>query len=79
MIPVKDGFTLNRLFCLHQNKTIARDLIQKAIWEDEGYFVGRSLDVFISRLRKIFRSEPAIKILTIHGVGYKMEVRDVLP
>ena len=65
---------LLRLFCIHQNKIIERDLIQKAIWEDEGYFVGRSLDVFISRLRKIFRSEPTVSIQTIHGVGYKLEI-----
>ena len=41
---------LLRLFCIHLNKVIERDIIQKAIWEDEGYFVGRSMDVFISRL-----------------------------
>jgi len=65
---------LLRLLCIHQNKIIERDLIQKAIWEDEGYFVGRSLDVFISRLRKIFRGEPTVSIQTIHGVGYKLEI-----
>lgn len=65
---------LLRLFCIHQNKIIERDIIQKAIWEDEGYFVGRSLDVFISRLRKIFKDEPAVNIHTIHGIGYKLEV-----
>ena len=65
---------LLRLFCIHQNKVIERDIIQKAIWEDEGYFVGRSMDVFISRLRKIFRNEPTVSIQTIHGVGYKLEI-----
>ena len=65
---------LLRLFCIHQNKVIERDIIQKAIWEDEGYFVGRSMDVFISRLRKIFRDEPMVSIQTIHGVGYKLEI-----
>lgn len=65
---------LLRLFCIHQNRVIERDVIQKAIWEDEGYFVGRSMDVFISRLRKIFRNEPTVCIQTIHGVGYKLEV-----
>jgi DNA-binding response OmpR family regulator len=66
---------LLKLFCLHQNKVIERDIIQKAIWEDEGYFVGRSMDVFISRLRKIFREQPSVIIHTIHGVGYKLEVK----
>ncbi len=65
---------LLRLFCIHMNRVIERDIIQKAIWEDEGYFVGRSMDVFISRLRKIFRDEPSVNIHTIHGIGYKLEV-----
>lgn len=65
---------LLRLFCIHRNKIIERDIIQKAIWEDEGYFVGRSMDVFISRLRKIFKDEPSVNIHTIHGIGYKLEV-----
>jgi two-component system OmpR family response regulator len=65
---------LLRLFCIHRNKVIERDIIQKAIWEDEGYFVGRSMDVFISRLRKLFKDEPGVNIHTIHGIGYKLEV-----
>jgi len=68
---------LLRLFCIHLNKIIERDIIQKAIWEDEGYFVGRSMDVFISRLRKIFKDEPCVNIHTIHGVGYKLEVSEI--
>jgi two-component system, OmpR family, response regulator len=67
---------LLRLFCIHLNKVIERDIIQKAIWEDEGYFVGRSMDVFISRLRKIFKDEPSVNIHTIHGTGYKLQVSD---
>lgn len=66
---------LLRLFCIHQNKVIERDIIQKAIWEDEGYFVGRSMDVFISRLRKIFKDDPSVTIQTIHGIGYKLDVK----
>jgi DNA-binding response OmpR family regulator len=65
---------LLRLFCLHPNKVIERDTIQKAIWEDEGYFVGRSMDVFISRLRKILKGDPAVNLLNVHGIGYKLEV-----
>jgi two-component system, OmpR family, response regulator len=66
---------LLKLFCLHKNKVIDRDSIQKAIWEDEGYFVGRSMDVFISRLRKLLRDDPSINLLNVHGVGYKLEVK----
>lgn len=75
-LTIKEAKLL-RLFCIHVNKVIERDIIQKAIWEDEGYFVGRSMDVFISRLRKIFKDEPAVNIHTIHGVGYKLEVNSV--
>jgi two-component system, OmpR family, response regulator len=67
---------LLKLFCLHRNKIIDRDEIQKAIWEDEGYFVGRSMDVFISRLRKLLKDDPTVSIVNIHGVGYKLEVAD---
>jgi hypothetical protein len=65
---------LLKLFYVNQNQVISRDAIQKAIWEDEGYFVGRSMDVFISRLRKLLREDPAVTIVTIHGVGYKLSV-----
>lgn len=68
---------LLKLFCLNQNKVINRDTIQKAIWEDEGYFVGRSMDVFISRLRKLLKDEPSVTILNVHGVGYKLDVKPV--
>lgn len=68
---------LLKLFCLNQNQVISRDTIQKAIWEDEGYFVGRSMDVFISRLRKLLKEDPSVEILNVHGVGYKLEVKQV--
>jgi two-component system OmpR family response regulator len=65
---------LLKLFCQHQNKVLNRDVIQKAIWEDEGYFVGRSMDVFISRLRKLLKPDRSLAIVNVHGVGYKFEV-----
>ncbi|HEY9008652.1 MAG TPA: response regulator transcription factor [Ohtaekwangia sp.] len=70
---------LLKLFCIHLNKVIDRDIIQKAIWEDEGYFVGRSMDVFISRLRKLLKDDPQIALTNIHGVGYKLEIKDTYP
>jgi len=63
-----------QLFCQNMNKLVKRDYILKTIWEDEGYFVGRSLDVFISKLRKYLKNDSSIRIVNIHGVGYKMEV-----
>lgn len=63
-----------RLLSLSQNNIVKRDIILKSIWEDNGYFVARSLDVFISRLRKCLRPDDSLRIVNIHGVGYKLEV-----
>lgn len=59
----------------HPNQVLTRDQIQANVWEDEGVIVGRSLDVFISRLRKILKSEESIQIKSVHGVGYRFEVK----
>ena len=65
---------LLQLFCMNLNTLIDRDKIQKAIWEDEGYFVGRSMDVFISRLRKYLSMDPSLQLTNIHGVGYRLSL-----
>ena len=64
------------LFANNQNALLKRDYILKAIWEDDGYFVGRSLDVFVSKLRKHFKEDMSIKIRNVHGSGYKFEVHE---
>jgi DNA-binding response OmpR family regulator len=62
---------------LHNNKTrvLKREEILKSIWGDDDYFMGRSLDVFISRLRKYLKHDPSIQIVNYHGVGFKLEVK----
>jgi DNA-binding winged helix-turn-helix (wHTH) protein len=62
------------IFALSPNETIERSRLQKEIWEDEGVIVGRSLDMFISKLRKKLEPDPNIKIVVIRGKGYKLEV-----
>ena len=62
------------LLVSNQNTLLKREFILKTIWEDDGYFVGRSLDVFISKLRKHFQNDASIKIRNVHGAGYKFEV-----
>lgn len=62
------------IFALSPNETIERSRLQKEIWEDEGVIVGRSLDMFISKLRKKLESDPNIKIAVIRGKGYKLEI-----
>lgn len=65
---------LLRIFASSPNQTIERSRLQKEIWEDEGVIVGRSLDMFISKLRKKLSLDPNINIVVIRGKGYKLEV-----
>ncbi|NCD71737.1 winged helix-turn-helix domain-containing protein [Mucilaginibacter agri] len=63
-----------RILALSPNETIARNRLQKEIWEDEGVIVGRSLDMFISKLRKKLEPDPNVNIVVIRSKGYKLEV-----
>jgi hypothetical protein len=65
---------LLRIFALSPNETIERSRLQKEIWEDEGIIVGRSLDMFISKLRKKLELDPDIKIVVIRSKGYRLEM-----
>ncbi|WP_236059562.1 winged helix-turn-helix domain-containing protein [Chitinophaga rhizophila] len=67
-----------RIFALSPNEIIARSRLQKEIWEDEGVIVGRSLDMFISKLRKKLESDPNIRIVVIRGKGYRLEFSAVI-
>lgn len=62
------------IFALSPNQAIERSRLQKEIWEDEGVIVGRSLDMFISKLRKKLEFDPNINIVVIRGKGYKLEI-----
>lgn len=62
------------IFASNPNVLIERSRLQKEIWEDEGVIVGRSLDMFISKLRKKLESDPEIRLTNIHGKGYKLEI-----
>ena len=55
----------------NKNRVIKRSMILETLWGEDDYFMGRSLDVFISRLRKYLSEDPAIKIDNIHGIGFK--------
>ena len=61
------------LFARQPNQVIKREDILEEVWGDEGVIVGRSLDVFISRLRKIIKNDPDLQLKNIHGVGYRLE------
>ena len=66
---------LLQFFIEHQNQVLKREVILKSLWGDDDYFMGRSLDVFISRLRKILIDEDGIAIENLHGIGFKFVVK----
>ncbi len=66
---------LLRLLCLNLNEVMPRELALKSIWGSDDYFNGRSMDVFISRLRKYLREDDSIQLINIHGVGFKLAVK----
>jgi DNA-binding response OmpR family regulator len=57
----------------HKNKVLPRDVVLNAVWGQDDYFVGRSLDVFITKIRKYLKPDENVKIENIHGVGFKLE------
>lgn len=63
------------LLCLHRDRVLKREEILKAVWGDDDYFLGRSMDVFISKLRKYLKDDPAVQIVNYHGVGFRLEVK----
>lgn len=63
-----------RLLCLNLNTVVERDVLLNSIWGKDDYFTGRSMDVFITKLRKYLKEDPRVKIQNIHGVGFKLEI-----
>jgi two-component system OmpR family response regulator len=61
---------LLQMFFRHSGKLIERDIFLKTIWEDDGFFVARSMDVFVSKLRKYLKPDPRLRIENIRGIGY---------
>lgn len=66
---------LLKLLCIHKGEVIKRDEILNSVWDNDDYFTGRSLDVFISRLRKYLKDDPNIEIQNLHSVGFKLNIR----
>ena len=60
------------LLCSHSNEILQRDFALKTIWIDDNYFNARSMDVYITKLRKHLKDDPQIEIINIHGKGYKL-------
>lgn len=66
---------LLRIFCESKNMVVNRTRILQQVWGNDDYFVSKSLDVFITKLRKLLAADPDISLLNYHGVGYKLVER----
>jgi len=71
LLSPKESALLN-LLCDHKNELLSREIALKKIWGDDGYFTTRSMDVFITKLRKYLKDDPSIEIRNIHGSGFIM-------
>jgi DNA-binding response OmpR family regulator len=65
---------LLKLLCQNANKILERNYALKSIWIDDNYFNARSMDVYITKLRKHLKDEPTVEIINVHGKGYKLIV-----
>jgi DNA-binding response OmpR family regulator len=65
---------LLEFFCINANKIVRREEILTHVWGKNDYFLGRSMDVFIAKLRKLLKAEPSVNIETIHQAGYRFNL-----
>jgi DNA-binding response OmpR family regulator len=66
---------LLKLLYENRNQLLARDVALKSVWGNDDYFIGRSMDVFIAKLRKYLKDDPSIYITNVHGTGFKLEIK----
>jgi len=65
---------LLKLLCNNANKVLERNLALKIVWADDNYFNARSMDVYITKLRKLLKDDPSVEIVNVHGKGYKLVI-----
>ena len=65
-----------RLLCINKNKILRREIALKMIWGEDDYFMGRSMDVYITKLRKFLADDPGVNITNIHRTGFMLEVSE---
>jgi DNA-binding response OmpR family regulator len=75
-VLTKKEAQIMKMLCKSINEVVAREIILNAVWGQDDYFVGRSLDVFITKLRKYLKEDSRIQITNIHGIGFKLEVAE---
>lgn len=74
-LTTKEGQLL-RLLALHKNEILDRNYALKLIWHDDNYFNGRSMDVYIAKLRKYLKADQKVEIVNVHGKGFKLLVNN---
>jgi two-component system, OmpR family, response regulator len=67
---------LLKMLCDNQNELLPRETALKQIWGDDGYFTSRSMDVYLTKLRKLFTEDPSVEIRNIHGSGFMLEIKN---
>lgn len=67
---------LLRMLCLHRNALLPRETALKEVWGDDNYFNGRSMDVYIAKLRKYLAPDPRVEIINVHGKGFRLVTRE---
>lgn len=70
---------LLKLLYENRNKLLTRETALKSVWGNDDYFIGRSMDVFIAKLRKYLQDDPTILITNVHGTGFKLEIKEITP
>jgi len=63
---------LLKLLCQHENETMDRRVALNRIWKDDSYYNARSMDVYITKLRKYLKEDPKLQIINVHGIGFKL-------
>jgi DNA-binding response OmpR family regulator len=67
--------SLLKLLCENRNQLLTREEALRQVWGNDDYFIGRSMDVFIAKLRKYLKDDPNIQITNVHGTGFKLEAK----
>ncbi|MCF8373615.1 MAG: response regulator transcription factor [Bacteroidales bacterium] len=65
-----------KLLCQYKNKLLRREIVLKHVWGKDDYFMGRSMDVYITKLRKYLKDDENVTIINVHGAGFKLEAPD---
>ncbi len=67
---------LLKLLCMNKNNLLPREVAMEEVWGENDYFIGRSMDVFIAKLRKYLKPDPNVQISNVHGIGFKLQVKE---